>query len=211
MKTSLERIEHQMKQFRVSLEPSPLSPRMKNHYLALKRMLLETEQIADGDLLARAKRIKPLMRIQADFVDECGLPKGTLVFIHPEDLRQSYYYRFGAKSILCDEESGEPLPVGNVTEVARFICYHCYGGCNVFLRPSADEVLAQIPPSVHWQDVDAFEVQFESYEQCDVYDNVLDRHISTVILYRLERGLPEQLRNQPIILDKKTYESSIFS
>ena len=95
--------------------------------------------------------------------------------------------------------------VEGLEEVARFICYHRYGGYHMFLRPGVDEVLQQIPEDVSIDEISAFEIKFASDKVREIYSVAVDRHVSTVILYGIACGLPEVIKKQPVIVGHKVY------
>lgn len=203
-------IEEKMNVFRnARLKFDDLSPARKTSYEEIYRHILETEQISDEELIARAKKIKPLIRLRKvgnewDIVVGKMEPDDLLVFTNPVDLRESYTYNFAPKNIVCDKD-GSPLRVEGLREVDRFTCYHEYGDYYGCYRPSVDEVLSQIPQTVDLDEVSAFEIHIGSLNFWQVYDQVLDRHVSTVILYAMEGGLPEKMRAQEVILNEVMY------
>lgn len=209
---NLDEINEELQSFEEQLEYSSLSIPMKLNYVALYRRLLEAEQLPESELIKRAKTIKPLVRL-----DENGNRRETggaeagdkLVFIRPEDIRQSYLYDFNEDSIVTEERRDDevvPLEAQElVYEITSFTCYHHYGGYYGFFRPGVDEVLSQIPPSVNLEEVHAFEIRVDSLNVADVYDGVLDRHVTTVILYGMNEGLPAAIAKQEVICDEKVY------
>ena len=127
----------------------------------------------------------------------------SLVFVKPTDIRESYYYTFCIQDIVLTEDGSEPLPVPDLDEIASFTCYHRYGGYYGIFRPGVDEVLAQIPSDVDITQVHGFEIQV--LDPCNMYDGVLDRHVSKVILYKMTPGLPQSMLNQKVICTSKNY------
>ena len=172
----------------------------------IKAMLKRLEFMPQSELLERAFRIKPLVRMydgrKLNVAEEC--PDSYLVYSKPFDVRESYYFDFKPQHAVRGDD-GKPLTVEGVKEVGRFICYHRYGGYWMFIRPGVDEVLLQLPAEFVGKQVDAFEIKFSSTFCSEVWSQVLDMHVSTVILYALEKGLPEAVKRQNVIIDGKTY------
>ena len=78
--------------------------------------------------------------------------------------------------------------------IAKIITYHrC--GYPMFVKPSVYEVLYQIPEELR-DKVVAFELYVSSPYVWDVYNEDLDRHAVTCILYT--GTLPRKVREQPI-------------
>lgn len=171
-------------------------------------MLIEAEAMPEEELVRRAKQIKPLVR-----VDDEGrkLDPGEneeysmLVYVKPTDINQSYLFSFMSKEHIVRDKKRKPLKAENLEEVARFICYHRYGGYYMFLRPGVDEVLQQLPKDVDINEISAFEIKFASDDLREIYNSTVDRHVSTVVLYKVAGGLPEEVRTQPVIVSGKTY------
>lgn len=203
-------IEEKLHSFGEGLKRKVCGITLKN-YLALYRHILEAEQMPEDELVRRAKAIKPLVRL-----DENGVRRhegdfeesDRLVFVKPCDIRESYLYIFRPTDIVtvCSEVAGsDPLEVPEVEVVTSFICYHNYGGYYGFFRPGVDEVLSQIPSSVDLSQVQGFEIKVDSLSISDIYDNILDRHVTTVILYKMKGGLPEEIASQKVICRHKEY------
>lgn len=203
-------IQNELKKFSFKLNSHAISDSEKQSYLEIERKILESKQIPDTQLLARAKRIKPLVRLSFD-ADEgykmkyCEFEEAdTLCFCTPCDICQrSYLYDFTPKKIV--KLGNRPMSVPKFQEVGEFTCYHETGTFYGNLLPSVDEVLKQIPPEFDWLQIDAFELQFTSSYFPEVYDCILDRHVSTVHLYRFEHGLPAKLKNQAVIFEGRRY------
>lgn len=184
----------------------------KLNYIALYRHILEAQQKPKDELIALAKSIKPLVRL-----DKCGIRRSygefadddQLVFINPSDIKQSYLYSFSETDVVTvkgdEDEEDTPFSVPKLHVITSFTCYHKYGGYYGFFRPGVDEVLAQIPPSVDIEQISAFEIKVKSFDFNDIYDPILDRHVSTVILYAMEGGLPEKIKNQSVIYEGESY------
>ncbi len=163
-----------------------LSPVMQQNYLALARMLIEKEEMSIANLVQFAHRIKPVMRPK-----EGSLLKKGLYWSKPEPLTQSFYFNFNDSSVLKNK-NGEILAVEAIEKVCEFTCFHRYGGYYGCLRPGMDEIIQQFPAHLLADEKAeyAVEVVFPSLNLCDIYDSVLDRHVSTVIVYRPKKGLP---------------------
>lgn len=168
---------------------------VQNHYLALARMLMEKEQMPAEDIVKLAQRIKPLMRPK----EGSSLKKG-LYWSKPVPLTQSFYFNFVDSSVLRDK-NGEILAVEALEKVSEFVCYHHYGGYYGCLRPSMDEIIQQFPTYLLKDEKAEYAVElvFPSLELHEVLDFYLDRHVSTVVVYRLKNGLPQELKEQEII------------
>ena len=203
-------IQTKLNEFRFKLNSHAISDSEKQQYLEIERKILESIQIPDTQLLARAKRIKPLVRLSIDSdegyqmkyseFDEADM----LCFCTPCDISQrSYLYDFTPEKIV--KLGRRPLPVPKFQEVGEFTCYHDTGTFYGNLMPSVDEVLKQIPQEFDWLQIDAFELQFTSSYFSEVYDCILDRHVSTVHLYRFEHGLPAKLKSQAVIFEGRRY------
>lgn len=170
-----------------------LSPIMRKNYLALARNLIESELMPKETLIQLAHRIKPLMRSSNE-------EKDTLYWCKPVPLKQSFFYNFSKEAIVHNAD-GKILPVTDLEKVCEFTCYHRYGGYYAFLRPGMDEVIQQFPPHLLADENAeyAIELEFASMNVYDIYEKILDRHVSTVIVYRLKDGLPQELREQEVI------------
>ena len=133
--------------------------------------------------------------------DESALPY-KLYWTKPVPLTQSFYFNFDDASVVQNEE-GEILEVNDLVKICEFTCYHRYGGYYGFLRPGMDEIIQQFPEYLLTDEKAeyAVEVIFPSLNLHDVYDFVIDRHVSTVRVYQLKNGLPLELRNQEVIYD----------
>jgi len=205
-------IEQKLQKFKERLQfANGWSDVFKLNYLTLYRHILEAELVPEEELIRRAKNIKPLVRLTKDgekrddgqFADD-----DRLVFIKPCDIRQSYIYNFSQDEIVMEntkKEGCKPLTVPPLNKLAEFTCYHHYGGYYGFFRPGVDEVLAQIPQTVDLNRVSAFEIVVSSLDFEQVYDSMLDRHVTTVILYEAEGELPYQVRQQPVICNDTPY------
>jgi len=173
-------------------------------------MLIKAEEMSDCELIKRAKRIKPLIRLAENCkifqYDELVNAKDSrLYFVKPTDVYQSYFFNFDTRTSLECDEKGVPLEAKGLKEIGRFICYHRYGGYFGCLRPGVDEVLQQLPEEFDIEKISAFELVFASSDVRDVYYSSVDRHVSTVILYEQEGGLPEKVKEQHVIVHGVSY------
>lgn len=205
-------IKRKLASFRNTLNSYVMSESEKEAYIELETRLLKSETMPLKELLARAKKIKPLVRVDGDHNSVLGFRKkchdfadtDKLCFCKPCDIRaRSYLYDFNASRIVTS--GGKPCVVPKHQKVGEFTCYHDTGAFYGCLMPSVDEVLQQFPTEIDWHTVDAFELLFSSLNFRDVYDSLLDRHISTVILYRFDNGLPKQIKEQPIVFEGHRY------
>lgn len=174
-----------------------LNPVMKKNYQAIIRMLLDKEQMSKDKLIRLAHRIKPLMYPK----DGSQLPH-KLYWSDPVPLTQSFYFNFKDASVIRNPDGGI-LEVEGLIKVCEFTCYHRYGGYYGCLRPGMDEVIQQFPAYLLADEKAEYAValQFPSLKLRDIYDAILDRHVSTVIVYRLKNGLPQELRDQEVIYE----------
>ncbi|MBR1824992.1 MAG: hypothetical protein IJ770_00195 [Alphaproteobacteria bacterium] len=204
-------IQQQIKDFRRKLKSYSLSESDEQKYVEIETRLLKSEQMPFNELLARAKKIKPLVRLDASDVDDCVKKHGVfldsdrLCFCKPCDIKnRSYLYDFDVSKIVMFK--GQMFAVPKRKKVGEFTCYHNTGTFYGFLVPSVDEVLQQIPAEIDWHTVDAFELSFPSMDFSEIYDCLLDRHISTVHLYRFDSGLPQKIKAQPVVFDGQRYK-----
>ncbi len=188
--------------------PNRVMSKIAEEYERIIPMLIAAEEMPDEELIRRAKQIKPLVRVDkkgrkldAGENDE----NSVLVYVKPTDINQSYLFSFSPKKHIVYDDKQKPLKVEGLEEVARFICYHRYGGHYMFLRPGVDEVLQQLPADVDINEISAFEIKFASDQVREIYNVAVDRHVSTVILYKIATGLPEEVKTQPVIISGKTY------
>lgn len=200
-------IEKRVKSFEKSHQE--LNRLILKAYVALKRMLLESESMPDETLICLAKKVKPLVRIERDTLKKCW-NKSTpnmLVWVNSSDIAQSFFYDFDASKSLIRDNSENIISANNLEKVSEFVCYHRYGGYYGILRPGVDEVIQQMPKYL-LEDKDAeygFELVFPSTQFHALYDPVLDRHVSSVIVYKVTSGFPEQVRNQKVIYKEKEF------
>ncbi len=190
-----------LQSFKERLDQKGLSEPIKLGYLALYRQIWLAEQMSETELIKRAKMIKPLIRLDKTnqrYVAGDFQPGDKFVFTLPCDIRQSYLYNYAKKRIV-------PENVPELQEVTSFTCYHRYGGYFGFFRPGVNEVLSQIPEDINLDEIQAFEIKIASLNPDSLYDDVLDRHVTTVILYKMKDGLPKSMANQKVICDGKEY------
>ena len=195
------------------LSPHDFISKVSQEKTRIYKMLQDKSSIDIVELKRRAFRIKPLVRVIGSQIAPLGIippdvdsrHPSRLVYITPFDIRQSYAYCFKYQRNTVFEDDGKELPVQIIKEVGRFICYHRYGGYWQFVRPSVDEVLEQIPEEFLQQEVDAFEVCFASDSIATVFAPNINRHVSMVILYKCANGLPEQVKNQSVIIGSNEY------
>ena len=82
-------IQKKLAAFQLKLQNCALSEIEREHYVALERSILESEQMPAKELLARAKKIKPLVRLEGGEVTGYHKKKrpiqvfGCLVFLYP--------------------------------------------------------------------------------------------------------------------------------
>ena len=188
--------------------PTRAMSKIKADHHRIISMLIEAEAMPEDELVRRAKQIKPLVRVDDK---ERKLDPGEneeysmLVYVEPTDINQSYLFSFDPKKHIVRDKKRKPLKAEKLEEVARFICYHRYGGHCMFLRPGVDEVLQQFPKDVDINEISAFEIKFASDDIREIYNSTVDRHVSTVVLYKVAGGLPEEVRTQSVIVSGKTY------
>ena len=203
-------IQKKLADFRLKLRNCKLSESERERYIAIEQSILESEQMSAKELLARAKKIKPLVRLEGGEITGYHKKSGQfkasdiLCFCTPVDIRnRSYLYDFTPQKIVTLK--GRMFKVPKYQEVGQFTCYHDTGTFYGFLMPSVDEVLQQLPAEYDWHEIDAFELSFSSLDFFDVYDCLLDRHISTVHLYRFDKRLPIRLKEQDIVFEGQRY------
>lgn len=195
----MNRIEKKLNEFKADHETSmrELSPVKKQNYLALARMLFEKELMPTDEMLQLARRIKPMMRPKED----SALKEG-LYWTKPEPLTQSFYFNFKDSSVIYDKKI-LTVEEKDLEKVCEFTCYHRYGGYYGCLRPGMDEVIQQFPAYLLADEKAEYAVElvFPSMSLNDIYDYVLDRHVSTVVVYRLRNGLPQEIKEQEVIYE----------
>lgn len=188
--------------------PNCVMSKITEEYERIIPMLIRAEEMPDNELISLAQKIKPLVRVdQSGRKLEAGEDdkNSTLVYMKPVNLRQSYLFSFSPeKHIVCDKND-KPIKVEGLKEVGRFICYHRYGGHFMFLRPGVDEVLQQLPKDINIDEISAFEIKFSSSLVSEIYNVAVDRHVSTVILYNIAGGLPQEVKDQSVILGRTVY------
>lgn len=189
----MKMIEKELEQF--EKEHNELNPIVRKNYQAILRMLFEKENMPKETLIQLAHRIKPLMYPK----DGSSLPH-KLYWSKEIPLTQSFYFSFNDDSLVKNEK-GKIVGVDGLIRVSKFTCYHRCDGYYGILRPGMNEVIQQFPTYLLADKTAEYAVtlQFPSLNLRDVYDSFIDRHVSTVIVYRLKNGLPPEVRNQAVI------------
>ena len=188
--------------------PDRVMSKIAEEYERIIPMLVKAEDMSEEELVRRARQIKPLVRVNSELRSlDAGEDdeSSVLVYVKPSNVHQSYLYSFRPEEDIVCNDDGKPMIVEGLEEVARFICYHRYGGYHMFLRPGVDEVLQQIPEDISIDEISAFEIKFASDKVREIYSVAVDRHVSTVILYGIACGLPEVIKKQPVIVGHKVY------
>lgn len=201
---------NELKEFRRSLENLFLTSEEKLSYMDLMGKLVECDQMPVAELYKRAQNIKPIIRLEGEKdTDGNYIPvigdfhnNDVLYYLRPFDITKSYLKEFSRQMFALRSRQPFKVDTSKLVKVAEFTCYHkCeYQGQ---LMPTAYEVLTQIPDSIPLDHVDAFELSFDSDEIFSVYDSVLNRHVSNVILYSVKGGLPTRVKTQDIIVDEQ--------
>ena len=188
--------------------PDRVMSKIAEEYERIIPMLVKAEDMSEEELVRRARQIKPLVRVNSELRSlDAGEDdeSSVLVYVKPSNVHQSYLYSFRPEEDIVCNDDGKPMIVEGLEEVARFICYHRYGGYHMFLRPGVDEVLQQIPEDISIDEISAFEIKFASDKVREIYSVAVDRHVSTVILYGIACGLPEVIKKQSVIVGHKVY------
>lgn len=188
--------------------PDCVMSKIAEEYERIIPMLVKAEDMSEEELVRRARQIKPLVRVNSELRSlDAGEDdeSSVLVYVKPSNVHQSYLYSFRPEEDIVCNDDGKPMIVEGLEEVARFICYHRYGGYHMFLRPGVDEVLQQIPEDISIDEISAFEIKFASDKVREIYSVAVDRHVSTVILYGIACGLPEVIKKQSVIVGHKVY------
>ena len=198
--------------FKLNLFNSPqgnqISPAMKDAYVLLYRNILLSTEMTDKELYQLAKKIKPIVRLRRISMHKYILAVGQdrsddlIVFADTYPLFESYFYGFDIDRAYHVNEKPFIVLERELKQTAEFTCYHVCDDEQTFLRPTAAEVLQQMPEEMNTEDVCAFEITFPSLEHRNIYDSVLKKNISTVKLYTLPNGLPELVQKQPVYLRK---------
>lgn len=168
------------------LQRNNLPAEKLNEYVSILTMLKQQEtSMSRKEILAYAKKIKPLMRKKEQEDHPANDGNGCL---------------FWLKSTAIHSESCTYTPVllhkaEGLHEIARITTYHRYGGYPMFLRPSADEAIYQCPKEI-LDKVCAFEFIAASDKIHEVYNLSLDRHILTTVYYT--GVLPQEIANEEI-------------
>ena len=202
--------EKELETFRKVLRNYGLSQTEEDDYIELKKALLQADAMTKTELLRRAKRIKPVVRVRCDEfchyekIFDFEVSKDFLVFTTLCNISESYLLEFeGVGQIVTHFR--RPLRATNLKKIGEFACYHHFHQDPDELCPCAEEVLRQIPAEFDLTAINAFEIVFDSQDPDILYDTLLDRYESLVILYSLDGGLPQQIKGQPIIYDGTRY------
>ena len=188
-----------------------LSPSLRHYYEDLERDLLESEEKPQEEIVQLAKRIKPLVRLQKSLLKGwcINYDKPTdddiLVFMQSMCIDTSFLFNFhGVEQAV--HHNRKVLKAEGLQKVGEFSCYHRikYGMFQWF-QPCVIEVLQQLPKEYENAGIDAFEIRVESTNITHIYDPYMDCHVSTVVLYALDKGLPSQVRHQPVRIDHVEY------
>ena len=155
--------------------PDRVMSKIAEEYERIIPMLVKAEDMSEEELVRRARQIKPLVRVNSELRSlDAGEDdeSSVLVYVKPSNVHQSYLYSFRPEEDIVCNDDGMPMIVEGLEEVARFICYHRYGGYHMFLRPGVDEVLQQIPEDISIDEISAFEIKFISIykETCWDFD-----------------------------------------
>ena len=195
-----------------SAQGNKVSAALKGAYLSLYRDLLLSTEMPNKELYWLAKKVKPIVCLRYVSLHEHVLSVGNsvcdddkFVFADSYPLFESYFYGFDIERAFHVNEKPFFVMPSQMKVIAEFTCYHQTHdrtGAMAFLRPSAAEVLQQMPADATQKGVCAFEITFPSLDPKEIYDAMLDRHVSTVKLYALENGLPDVIKNQPVYLYK---------
>ncbi len=153
----------------------------------LENLLKQEESMPRKEILAYAKKIKPVMR---------GTEKHVAIYTNTENKNlfwiPAYPIHHQSFSYVCHT----PLkPAVGLKELARITTYHTYGGYHGLLRPSTDEAIIQCPKDI-LNKVCAFEFQTDTLDIRKIYHAGLDRHILTTVYY--EGTLPEDIAAQEV-------------
>ena len=188
-----------------------LSPSLRDYYEDLQKSLLEAEEKPEDEIIRLAKKIKPLVRLQESsikgyYVNYAKPSKeDILVFTRSTDIDSSFLFNFhGIEQAV--HHNRKLLKVDGLRKVGEFNCYHhTKHGMFLWFQPCVLEVLQQLPKKYENVPIDAFEIRVENTNVSNIYDSYLDCHVSTVVLYTLKKGLPLQLRHQPVRIGHVKY------
>ena len=176
-----------------------------NKEVILEKLCTQENRYTKDEILALAKRIRPVMRGSEHFV---GIYPSTkeLINVLDKDVASKHFAEMsktGGKLFFIEApyvasrsfafENHRPMvEATKLKEVTRVTTYHRYGGYPGFLRPSIDEAIYQCPPEI-LDKVTAFEFVAKSERIRDIFDDYLDRHILTTIYYTGE--IPQEIAN----------------
>lgn len=153
----------------------------------LEKLLEQEEAMSKEEILAYAKKIKPVMRGTAEYVA-----------ISPEIKKKDLFWipAFPISTQSFSYSCEAPIkPAVGLKEICRITTYHRYGGYYGFLRPSTDEAILQCPKEI-LNKVCAFEFQTDTLDFRKIYNAGLDRHVLTTVYY--EGSLPEDIAAQEV-------------
>lgn len=175
----------------------------------LERLSAQEKRYTKEEILALAKRIRPVLRGTKHYV---GIfPAGSELYSVLHETKAMQHLKemaeTGGKLFFVEshyvatrsfsfDEHYPLLEAPALTEVARITTYHKYGGYYGCLRPSIDEAIYQCPPEL-LDKVTAFELIAKSELFRDIYDQDLDRHVLTTIYYTGE--IPEEITNLSLV------------
>ncbi|MBO6281571.1 MAG: hypothetical protein J6N49_03460 [Alphaproteobacteria bacterium] len=167
------------------------------------------EALPNKTVVQRAKQIKPLVRIRHNAVSHYEKVFTTdatdlLVFTTLYDIEKSYLYNFTDDRQVV-KHLRRPLFPRGMQKIGEFTCYHRFEENPEILSPCVEEVLRQLPDDINLDQINAFELKFDSSDPADVYDPLLDRYESTVVLYSMSDGLPQQIKQQPVVYHDVRY------
>ncbi len=153
----------------------------------LEKLYSQEKAMSKEEIMAYAKKIKPLMRGSEKYVRLAPSTKEQKLFWLPSCPISTDSFAYSCH---------QPLkPAEGLKEIGRITTYHRYGGYYGFLRPSTDEAIIQCPKEI-LDKVCAFEFQTDTLDFPKVYHAGLDRHILTTIYY--EGKLPEDIAAQEV-------------
>ncbi|MEE6206870.1 MAG: hypothetical protein VZR95_02330 [Alphaproteobacteria bacterium] len=196
-------IQSELESFRKDLWRYHLSHDEEDAYVDLRKTLLLAETLPTDALVKRAKQIKPLVRIRHNAVRHYekvfDVDENTdlLVFTTWYNIGESYLLNFKSEKQIVTHFRRPLIPRG-LKKIGEFTCYHSFNKQRKALCPCVEEVLKQLPEDIDIDKISAFEIRFDSANPAEVYDTLLDRYESTIILYALPDGLPKQVKQQPV-------------
>lgn len=151
----------------------------------LKILQAQEENLSKHEVLELAKRIKPVMRGDKNYV---AISTNQTIPLYWLDI-----CNIAANSFICNHTSQKEA-IG-LQEIARIKTYHRYGNYYGRINPSLEECIRQCPPEIR-DKVCAVEIVANPDDIINIYDCRLDRHVLTTVYYTGE--LPEEIANQKI-------------